>query len=344
MAVYACELPLHEPPAEDATGVYACPLPDSGERRGWWRRLQRLVLTARQRRAAFTTAPLPDELIAAQLSRERWEETASRLRVVTEAFRAAEAAKACGEHGTAAQLRSLAAACSDGSAVAPDAAAAAVRALSRGEALPAAALPGVVEVEVLRSVAGEPGCAQIWARVDVAAPAELVWRTLTDYERLGDIVPSLDENRVLQRWPGGARLRQGSAQELGFGLRFSAAATLDIEELPQGIAKSAEAEAPGARLVPRSPGPPPASVRDICFRLVESRDLRLFSGTWRIEARAARAARLLYAARVLPQPWLPVGLIADRVGRDIRGNLAAVAKYAEALGQGAVELRAADLQ
>jgi hypothetical protein len=72
-------------------------------------------------------------------------------------------------------------------------------------------------------------------------------------------VPSLNENRILERWSGGVRLLQASppcgavrselraaidtprvpfqvaAQELAWGLKFSATATLDIEELPNGI-------------------------------------------------------------------------------------------------------------
>ena len=59
-------------------------------------------------------------------------------------------------------------------------------------------------------------------------------------------------------------------------------------------------------IIPRSPGPPPQSVRDICFTLVESRDLKYFSGTWRIEQRDTALARLIYAVEVQPQPWLPV--------------------------------------
>jgi hypothetical protein len=117
----------------------------------------------------------------------------------------------------------------------------------------------------------------------------MVWRTLTDYERLAgahharaltslfrpderwavlthvrrarvgpsEIVPSLDENRILERWAGGVRLlqvracrpgaclsasshranpaHQVAAQELAWGLKFSATATLDIEEMPNGL-------------------------------------------------------------------------------------------------------------
>jgi hypothetical protein len=102
-------------------------------------------------------------------------------------------------------------------------------------------------------------------------------------------------------------------------------------------------------------------VRDICFTLVESRDLKYFSGTWRIEQRDNSLARLIYAVEVQPQPWLPIcasracrawlhapqalirsrhpaALIASRVSKDLRGNLAAVRDHAEELGQSAVAL------
>ena len=147
-----------------------------------------------------------------------------------------------------------------------------------------------------------------------------------------------------------------AAQELAFGLKFSATATLDIEEMPNGIVaaqRDASRRLKSRLIVPRSRGPPPQSVRDICFTLVESRDLKYFSGTWRIEARDGRA-RLIYAVEVLPQPWLPVALIADRVGKvtrapasarlpiallahqDLRGNLSAVRDHAESLAEFAV--------
>ena len=190
---------------------------------------------------------------------------------------------------------------------------------------------------------------------------------------------------------GGVSRAQVAAQELAWGIKFSATATLDIEELPNGIA-AAQREGSvrmrcvrmhasalpglmrrrcrlrkfvGARMViPRSPGPPPQSVRDICFTLVDSRDLKYFSGTWRIESREGSQARLIYAVEVQPQPWLPVcacprawctlrvcaraerltrgpaALIASRVGKDMRANLAAVRDHAEELGQSAVALPA----
>lgn len=51
---------------------------------------------------------------------------------------------------------------------------------------------------------------RLYARVLIQAPAELVWACLTDYDGLGDFIPSLVENRCLQRKSDGCRLYQVS--------------------------------------------------------------------------------------------------------------------------------------
>ena len=263
-----------------------------------------------------------------------WEETRARLLVVAEAYRTAELAKACGDFETAARLRERARtwALAEGGSVGGAAALGVVLSdLSTGRA---PEVSRIVRVEIREL----PGSArEVWALVDVQAPSEFVWRTLTDYERLADIVPSLDENRILERWTGGVRLQQVAAQEVALGLKFTATATLDIEELPNGIVPATRGTAASERrIVPRSAGGPPRVVRDICFTLVESRDLRRFSGTWRIETVDSLHSRLIYAVEVQPMPWLPVSLIAQRVGADLRGNLAAVRDHAEELATCAV--------
>ncbi len=48
-------------------------------------------------------------------------------------------------------------------------------------ALPPLSRDVVVEVRALPDM---PGAREVSARVDVEAPADMVWRTLTDYERL----------------------------------------------------------------------------------------------------------------------------------------------------------------
>lgn len=46
------------------------------------------------------------------------------------------------------------------------------------------------------------------AGVDIRAPKEVVWSCLTDYDHLGDFVPSLEVNECMQRVDGGCKLLQ----------------------------------------------------------------------------------------------------------------------------------------
>lgn len=55
---------------------------------------------------------------------------------------------------------------------------------------------------------------KLYARVSISAPVETVWASLTDYDHLADIVPSLVENKCLERRKNGAVLRQVQAMLL----------------------------------------------------------------------------------------------------------------------------------
>jgi Polyketide cyclase / dehydrase and lipid transport len=73
------------------------------------------------------------------------------------------------------------------------------------------------------------------AAVHIAAPLDVVWGVLTDYDGLGNFIPGLVENRCLERREGGCLLYQVGAQDVALGVRFSATCTLDIQEHPGGI-------------------------------------------------------------------------------------------------------------
>lgn len=73
---------------------------------------------------------------------------------------------------------------------------------------------------------------KLMASIPVAAPMDIVWAALTDYEGLGNFIPSLAENRCLERRPNGARLYQvrladGQAAD-GAGAMSTASALLDV--------------------------------------------------------------------------------------------------------------------
>jgi hypothetical protein len=52
---------------------------------------------------------------------------------------------------------------------------------------------------------------------------------------LGNFIPSLLENRCLERKSNGAVLRQVGAQDVAMGVKFSAACTLDCTEYLEGV-------------------------------------------------------------------------------------------------------------
>jgi ribosome-associated toxin RatA of RatAB toxin-antitoxin module len=186
---------------------------------------------------------------------------------------------------------------------------------------------------------------RIFVATSIAAPPESVWGALTDYEGLGDFIPSLVENRCLERRERGAVLYQVGAQDVAMGVKFRAACTLEITEHRDGLPPGMCLRTDGGGASSSSSGgverlfPWPAQslpdqdvFGDITFDLVEG-DFQAFKGVWRIQpGRLGPASSwLVYALYVKPQGWLPVGLIQDRISREVVTNLLAVARHAEAV-------------
>lgn len=174
---------------------------------------------------------------------------------------------------------------------------------------------------------------KLFATVDVAAPVDIVWDSLTDYEHLGDFIPSLVENRCLQKKDAGAIIYQVGAQDVAMGLKFRAACTLDCTEylsgVPHNLCSSSGNGSDGLFPQPRV-SQHHSPVRDITFSLVEG-DFKAFRGVWRMQPLSDMQSVLCYSLYVMPQAWLPVGLIQGRIEKEVKQNLAAVRKYAESL-------------
>jgi Polyketide cyclase / dehydrase and lipid transport len=97
---------------------------------------------------------------------------------------------------------------------------------------------------------------RIFAGIDIMAGVDDVWKILTNYERLQDVVPNLVVNEVLEKYSGssqptvdiedesqikllvqqmkGAKLRQVGGAKVA-GINFSARTTLEVREWPQGL-------------------------------------------------------------------------------------------------------------
>jgi len=102
---------------------------------------------------------------------------------------------------------------------------------------------------------------RIFAGIDIYSSVDTVWKLLTDYDKLQDVIPNLVKNEVVARYDGissindgaeddiqhlkqhspeiqltkkGARLSQIGGAKV-FGIDFSARTTLDVREWPQGL-------------------------------------------------------------------------------------------------------------
>lgn len=176
---------------------------------------------------------------------------------------------------------------------------------------------------------------QLFASVSIEAPVDSVWACLTDYDGLDTFIPSLVKNECLQRKANGATLLQVGAQEVAMGVKFSASCKLDITEHANGIppwqCSSETSSSDSSFPMPRSflPGHP---CRDISFASLDG-DFQCFKGIWRMQHgyQGPGTTLLCYALYVMPQQWLPVGLIQGRIEREVATNLEAVREYAESL-------------
>eukprot|EP00467_Chlorarachnion_reptans_P019446 CAMPEP_0114488896 /NCGR_PEP_ID=MMETSP0109-20121206/1582_1 /TAXON_ID=29199 /ORGANISM="Chlorarachnion reptans, Strain CCCM449" /LENGTH=364 /DNA_ID=CAMNT_0001665335 /DNA_START=329 /DNA_END=1426 /DNA_ORIENTATION=- len=173
----------------------------------------------------------------------------------------------------------------------------------------------------------------VTASVIIHAPPGVVWQLLTDYEHLGEVVPNLAVNEVLDRWEGGAKIYQVGEQRVlpmdGSYSRFSgmiptfrAKCTLECEEYPADPTTRHSEELRSSR---------------ITFKLIEG-DFEEFAGSWIVQpshssqdhgARAVTGTILWYNLGVRPSAWLPVSFIEKRLADDVRANLGALREAAE---------------
>ncbi|KAI8467286.1 MAG: hypothetical protein J3K34DRAFT_430906 [Monoraphidium minutum] len=180
------------------------------------------------------------------------------------------------------------------------------------------------------------------AATSILAPPERVWEALTDYDGLGQFIPSLVENRCLERRERGAVLYQVGAQDVAMGVKFRAACTLEITEHPSGLpsamcmeedsAVSSMDEGDGEHLFPWPVQSLPGKAihGDITFDLLKG-DFADFRGLWRIQQglQGPDSSWLVYSLFVRPQAWLPVGLIQNRISAEVVSNLRAVQQHTE---------------
>jgi len=214
-------------------------------------------------------------------------------------------------------------------------------------------MPGMPTVRV--EVA--PGNARrIFTGIDIVAECddvtEVVWRVLTDYERLSDAVPNLVENQVVERYSdGGAQLRQVGAAKLAPMITFKATTTLKVKPYPDGLPAEMMAEHLGdtdsdsvrefgaalplqLEVFPRPYCISSLPCRDITMQGVPGKgDFRFYQGVWRIQELpecappGSSAMRLTYSVELSPKAWVPVALLEGQIATTLGDNLVAIRDF-----------------
>ncbi|WDD32841.1 SRPBCC family protein [Nostoc sp. UHCC 0926] len=166
----------------------------------------------------------------------------------------------------------------------------------------AVALVAKVEIQIEKIAERQR---QISAKVQIPQPVEQIWKVLTDYEALPDFLPNLAMSRLIEHPNGGIRLEQVGSQRL-LNFNFWARVVLDLEE---------------------------CFPKEINFRMVEG-DFKGFSGSWCLEPYSLGeyvGTNLCYTIQVWPKLTMPVGIIENRLSKDLRLNLLAIYQRVEEL-------------
>ncbi|GAX73787.1 hypothetical protein CEUSTIGMA_g1238.t1 [Chlamydomonas eustigma] len=163
------------------------------------------------------------------------------------------------------------------------------------------------------------------------APLRMVWECLTDYDHLDKFIPSLVENKCLERRPQGALLKQVGAVKMG--VQFSAQCKLECSEFQNGLPEefcSTSGDGSDGLLPHPKDSIPGVKYSDISFVQVEG-DFQAFRGVWRMQPEGPRTTRLSYSLYVQPMSWLPVRLIQNRIQQEVITNLSAIKNHSEKL-------------
>ncbi|MEH2291494.1 SRPBCC family protein [Nostoc sp.] len=163
-------------------------------------------------------------------------------------------------------------------------------------------LPAKVEVQIEKIAERQR---QISAKIQIPHPMEQIWKVLTNYEALPDFIPNLAKSCLIEHPNGGIRLEQVGSQRL-LNLNFCARVVLDLEE---------------------------CFPKTISFRMVEG-DFKGFSGSWCLEPYSFGeylGTNLSYTIQVWPKLTMPVGIIENRLSKDLRLNLLAIHQRVEEL-------------
>ncbi|MGC8833634.1 MAG: SRPBCC family protein [Armatimonadota bacterium] len=144
-----------------------------------------------------------------------------------------------------------------------------------------------------------PGCAvEIRAYIVADASLECIWKLLTDYERLPEVVPGMAECTLLGTQNGDRILRQ--VARVANGINLSMSVTLAVKEEPPDR---------------------------ISFRNIDG-DLKRFEGFWHLVPLDQNRVLMSYKVLVQPSFWVPCWAVKHRLRQEIPRLMHALADEA----------------
>ena len=148
------------------------------------------------------------------------------------------------------------------------------------------------------------GTRRLAAQLTTSATFDSLWNVLTDYDRLNIYIPNLLSSKKIYKNKNNVHLKQVGAQDF-LGMKFSAEVTIDLfEEKELGL---------------------------LNFSLIKG-DFRRFEGSWKIQTiKNTSKNSLIYDLTVQGCQWMPIGMIENRLKKDLSENLIAVDKQAKSL-------------
>ena len=164
--------------------------------------------------------------------------------------------------------------------------------------------------------------------------SEEIWSVITDYRSLGDFIPSLSRNVVVEERPdGGVVLDQSARQKVSPLLTFHARCKLLVkEQLDHGAKSSSGSSGSSEEDSPYSlsfdAGDGVSSSRHLMFQMIEGDNFSEFHGMWRVSSIAdgdKENTRLCYIVNLKPKGWIPIKLMRPFISKQLQSNLRAIA-------------------
>jgi ribosome-associated toxin RatA of RatAB toxin-antitoxin module len=162
--------------------------------------------------------------------------------------------------------------------------------------LPALAQRGDLEVSVKRVNNGDQHVFEVLSTGTVKAAPEVVWKVLTDYERMPEFVPDLQRSKVLSRSGNNVVIEQYGEARFLF---FKRSIHLVVNAIEQ-----------------------PNSVIDIGL---VSGDMKIYTCRWElVPVPETGGTRILYSGKLVPKFYVPGMLGSNIIRSDIEKMMAAV--------------------